>query len=426
LAGLETEGVPGDFSHLRTSVTIPFAAVDQQWPNGPRELRYWRERGTIILVRREGLGKLKRVVVKVGTGSLTEADGVFDRWNCERLADELAHLCAGPPRRSVVLVSSGAVALGAERLELARKKGQPWDIPLKQACAAVGQPHLMKEWEGALSRHGVPVAQLLLTADDLASRKRFLNARRTFARLLQRGVLPIVNENDTVAVEEIKVGDNDTLASLVSTCIEAELVIMLTDVEGLYDRNPHEKGAQLIAEVPRVTAEIERLAGGAGSERSVGGMATKMKAAKRLASQGVATALLSGRKPGAIQALLGGEGVGTFIPPATARMSARKGWLAAATRAKGEIVVDAGARRALTEQGRSLLASGVKGVTGQFGVGDPVDIAVEKGHPFARGLAGYGADDLRRIAGKRSSEIEAVLGYRDLDEVVHRDEMVIL
>jgi glutamate 5-kinase len=372
---------------------------------------------------RRGLAKTRRLVVKVGTGTLTDASGRFDRPNCARLAAELAEAAGG---RRVVLVSSGAVALGAERLGLARAKGKPWDIPTKQACAAVGQPHLMAAWGEALGTHGREVAQVLLTADDLASRKRYLNARRTLDRLLEEDVIPVVNENDTVAVEEIKVGDNDTLAGLVAGCVEADLVAMLTDVEGLFDRNPAEPGAALVHEVPRVTAEIERMAGGAGSERSVGGMATKVKAARRLAAQGVATALLSGRRPGALAALLRGEPVGTVFAPGAERLSSRKGWLAAAARGKGIILVDPGARRALVEQGRSLLPSGVKAVEGQFGQGDPVDIAVERGRAFARGLAGYAADEVRRIAGLKTSEIEGALGYKYLDEVVHRDDLVVL
>jgi glutamate 5-kinase len=372
---------------------------------------------------RSPLLRSKRLVVKVGTGTLTDREGRFDRANCARLGAELAEVAGG---RRLVLVSSGAVALGAERLGLARSKGKPWDIPTKQACAAVGQPHLMAAWGDALGAHGLTVAQVLLTADDLASRKRFLNARRTFERLLDEGVVPVVNENDTVAVDEIKVGDNDTLASLVAGCVEADLVAMLTDVEGLYDRNPAERGAALLHEVPRITGEIERMAGGAGSERSVGGMATKVKAARRLAAQGVGTALLSGRRKGALAALLAGERVGTVFAAGKERLTSRKGWLAAAARGKGIIVVDPGARRALTEQGRSLLPSGVRGVEGQFGVGDPVDIAVDPGRPFARGLAGYAAEEVRRIAGLKTSEIERALGYKYLDEIVHRDDLVVL
>ncbi|WP_242345872.1 glutamate 5-kinase [Anaeromyxobacter terrae] len=372
---------------------------------------------------RSALSRTKRLVVKVGTGTLTDRSGRFDRENCARLGAELAQIARG---HRVVLVSSGAVALGAERLGLVRGKGKPWDIPTKQACAAVGQPHLMAAWGDALGAHGLTVAQVLLTADDLASRKRFLNARRTFEKLLEAGVVPVVNENDTVAVDEIKVGDNDTLAGLVAGCVEAGLVAMLTDVEGLYDRNPAERGATLLHDVPRVTAEIERFAGGAGSERSVGGMATKVKAARRLGAQGVVTALLSGRRPGALAALLAGERVGTVFARGTDRLTSRKGWLAAAAKGKGVIVVDPGARRALTEQGRSLLPSGVRTVEGQFGVGDPVDIAVDPARPFARGLAGYAAEEIRKIAGLKTSEIERALGYKYLDEIVHRDDLVVL
>jgi glutamate 5-kinase len=372
---------------------------------------------------RSALSRAKRIVVKVGTGTLTDSEGRIDRQNCARLGAELAELSR---ERRVVLVSSGAVAFGAERLGLVRRKGKPWDIPTKQAAAAVGQPHLMAAWGDAFGAHGRLVAQVLLTADDLASRTRFLNARRTFERLLAEGVVPVVNENDTVAVDEIKVGDNDTLAGLVAGCVEADLVAMLTDVEGLYDRNPADPGAALVHEVPRVTAEIERMAGGAGTERSVGGMATKVKAARRLAAQGVATALLSSRRPGALRALLAGERVGTLFARGTERLSARKGWLAAAARGKGVILVDAGARKALVDGGRSLLPSGVRAVQGQFRVGDPVDIAVDAVRPFARGLAGYGADEVRRIAGLKTSEIERALGYKYLDEIVHRDDLVVL
>jgi len=212
----------------------------------------------------------------------------------------------------------------------------------------------------------------------------------------------------------------------VAGCVEADLVAMLTDVEGLYDRAPGDAGAALLHDVPKVTAEVERMAGGAGTERSVGGMATKVKAARKLAAQGVVTALLSGRRPRALQALLSGERVGTVFARSQERLQARKGWLAAAARGKGVIVVDAGARKALVDSGKSLLPSGVRTVHGSFKIGDPVDIAVDPARPFARGLAGYGADEVRRIAGLRTSEIERALGYKYLDEVVHRDDLVVL
>jgi glutamate 5-kinase len=375
-------------------------------------------------VQRSKLAKIKRLVVKVGTGTLTDRTGRFDRPNCERLAAELAE---GARARRLVLVTSGAITLGAQKLGLVRSKSKPWDVVTKQACAAVGQPDLVAAWGDALAPHGIKVAQVLLTAEDLASRERFLNARRTFNRLLELGVLPVVNENDTVAVAEIKVGDNDSLAALVATCVEAELLAMLTDVEGLYDRDPSQPGAELIGDVRKITPEIERMAGGAGSERSVGGMTTKLRAAKRLSAQGAGAALLSGRRPGALADLLAGEQIGTYFSPRPERrLNGRKSWLAAAAKGKGIILVDAGARKALTDQGRSLLPSGVRSVSGQFGVGDPVDIAVDSRRPFARGLAGYGAEELRRIAGLKTSEIEGALGYKYLDEIVHRNDMVLL
>jgi len=375
---------------------------------------------------RSALARLRRLVVKVGTGTLTDPAGRFDRPNCARLAAELAEVLAGARGRALVVVSSGAITAGAQRLGLTRVKGKPWDIATRQACAAVGQPLLMAAWDQAFAAHGLVTAQVLLTADDLASRKRFLNARRTFQKLLERGVVPVVNENDTVAVEEIKVGDNDTLAGLVASCTEAELVAMLTDVEGLYDRDPSEPGAVLLHEVARVTAEVERIAGGAGSERSTGGMATKVKAAKRLAAGGAVTALLSGRRAGALAGLLAGEQVGTVFAASAERQSARDGWLSGAAKAKGTVLVDPGARRALVEQGKSLLPPGVKGALGQFGVGDPVEIAVDAARPFARGLAGYAADDVRRLAGKKTSEIERTLGFKYTDEVIHRNDLVLL
>jgi glutamate 5-kinase len=372
---------------------------------------------------RSALARAKKIVVKVGTGTLTRADGRFDPDNCARLAAELAGVGRG---RRVVVVSSGAIAVGAEKLSLTRTRGKPWDIPTKQACAAVGQHDLVAAWGRAFAPHGLTVAQVLLTADDLASRKRFLNARRTFARLLELGVVPIVNENDTVAVEEIKVGDNDSLAGLVAGCVEADLVAMLTDVEGLFDRAPSAPGAALIHEVPRITADVERIAGGAGTLRSVGGMATKVKAAKRLAAQGVVTALLSGRRANALAELLAGQRVGTVFLPVSERLTSRKGWLLSAAKGKGVILVDPGARDALLDGGRSLLPSGIRGVVGAFGVGDPVDIGTDARRPFARGLAGYGADEVRRIAGLKTREIEGALGYKYLDEVVHRNDLVLL
>jgi glutamate 5-kinase len=373
-------------------------------------------------VAKVSLARVRTLVVKIGTGTLTGPSGRFDRQNCERLARELVEISRN---RGVVVVSSGAIALGADRLGLVRTPRKRWDIATKQAAAAVGQPDLMAEWGRAFGAHGRHVAQVLLTADDLASRKRFLNARHTFERLAALGFVPIVNENDTVVVDEIKVGDNDSLAALVATCVGADLVAMLTDVDGLYDRDPRHPAARLVPEVARVTSEIERMAGGAGSERSVGGMATKIAAAKRLGAQGVGTALLSGRRPGALAALLDGEAVGTWFRPGTERRAGRREWLSLAARGKGTILVDAGARRALAEQGRSLLPSGVRGVEGSFGVGDPVDIGVAGEPPFARGLAAYGADEVRRIAGMKSSEIEKTLGYKYVDEVVHRNDMVL-
>jgi glutamate 5-kinase len=359
------------------------------------------------------------VVVKVGTNALTNATGRLHRPHLQRLADELLEVAKS---RELVIVSSGAIALGVERLGLSER---PKDIPGKQACAAVGQSALMRAWEEALAPR--VVAQILLTHADVQDRRRYLNARHALERLLAQRVVPIINENDTVSVDEIKFGDNDTLAGLVAGLVGADALVVLSDVDGLYDADPRSNPhAALVPVVNGVTKELLEIAGGSGSAVGTGGMATKVRAAAKAMESGVRCVIAAGHAPGALPRIFDGEEVGTLFEPATERRQARRAWIAHALKAKGTLVVDAGARAAVVERKKSLLPSGIVRVEGQFAHGDPVDLADASGTVFARGLAAYSADDLRRIAGKKTSQLEAVLGFRGLDEAVHRDDLAVL
>jgi glutamate 5-kinase len=368
---------------------------------------------------REALKAAKRVVVKIGTNALTNATGRFHRPHFEALARELLSVGEG---RELVLVSSGAIALGVERLGLA---GKPKDMPGKQACAAVGQSRLMRAWEEALSPR--VVAQVLLTHADVQDRRRYLNARHALERLIAERVVPVINENDTVSVDEIKFGDNDTLAGLVAGLVSADALVILSDVDGLYDADPRENPkAALIPEVREVTKAMLAAAGGAGSAVGTGGMATKLRSAARVMELGVRCVIARGQQPGTLSRVFAGQPVGTLFEPTATRRGARTAWIAHALKPRGTLVVDAGARDAVRKGKRSLLPSGIARVDGTFAQGDPVDVADLSGEVFARGLAAYGADELRRLAGKKTSQIESTLGYRGLDEAVHRDDLALL
>jgi len=373
------------------------------------------------MTARAALKRAKRVVVKIGTGALTLATGRFNRAHFEALA---ADLLAASEGRELVVVSSGAIALGVERLGYAAR---PKDIPGKQACAAVGQSRLMQAYEDALGRGGRKVAQVLLTHDDVQDRRRYLNARHVLNRLLLERVIPVINENDTVSVDELKFGDNDTLAGLVAGLVEADALVVLSDVEGLYDADPRgNPEARLIGEVEEITREILGLAGDTGTFVGTGGMATKVRAAARVTELGTSCVITSGAVPGRLSQVLGGEAVGTLFDARPVRRSARTAWIAHALRPKGKLFVDDGARRAVVEAKKSLLPSGIRKVEGSFEQGDPVDLVDLEGVAIARGLAAYSSDDLRKIAGRKSSEIDALLGYRYLDEAVHRDDLAML
>ena len=372
---------------------------------------------------RSTFARSRRPVIKIGSAVLAGAGGSavgpsLDRGKFAALCDDLAAVAEG---RTPVVVSSGAVALGVERLGLASR---PREMALKQAAAAVGQSRLMRLYDDELESRGLRCAQVLLTHADIANRGRYLNARRALAELLSRQVVPVINENDTVSVEEIKFGDNDALAAMVVDLVEADLLIILTDAGGVYTADPRkDRKATRIAEIDRVTPAVEALAGSGDSSVGTGGMITKLRAARRASESGVPSAILPG-EPGMLQRLFKGDDVGTVVHPLGERRGLRKRWMLD-LKTRGELRVDDGARTALVERKKSLLPSGVREVHGAFLSGDLVEIATLDGQPFARGLAVYSADEVRRISGLRSAEIEGRLGYRLLDCVVHRDDLVV-
>ena len=372
--------------------------------------------------RRDWLAHAKRVVVKVGSGVLSRGGISLHRPTMAGLASALAGLRTRG--MEVILVSSGAILAGMEALGLTER---PRDLPLKQATAAVGQSHLMRAYEEAFQPCGQRVAQILLTREDLRHRGRYLNARNTFFTLLRLGIVPIVNENDTVAVQEIQFGDNDTLSALVANLTEADLLVILTDTEGLFTADPRrDPSARLIPLVRPQDAVTSFCAEEAGSAASIGGMSSKVLAARRATTAGIPTVVASGLKEGVLEAILRGAEAGTFFVPSRSRMQSRKRWLAFASVPRGGIVVDAGARRALVSGGKSLLPSGIRTTRRSFRAGDVVSLVDPEDREFARGLANYSRDEVEKIKGLKSHEIAAVLGHKPYDEVVHRDNLVIL
>jgi glutamate 5-kinase len=372
--------------------------------------------------RTEWLGTPRRIVVKVGSGVLSHGGVGLHRPTLQALAGCLARVQAQGVES--ILVSSGAILAGMEALGLTER---PRELPLKQAAAAVGQSHLMRAYEEAFQPCGGRVAQILLTQEDLRHRSRYLNARNTLFTLLGLRVLPIVNENDTVAVREIQFGDNDTLSALVAHLAQADLLVILTDTEGVFTADPHrDPSARLIPLVRPQDAIASFCAEDTGSAASIGGMTSKVRAAHRAAVAGIPTVVASGRAPGSVEAILRGEEVGTLFIPSRSRMQSRKRWLAFASLPRGGIVVDAGARGALVLGGKSLLPSGVRGTQKTFRAGDVVSLVDPAGQEFGRGLANYSRDEVEKIKGLKSDEIAGVLGARPYDEVVHRDNLVIL
>ncbi|MCE5322706.1 glutamate 5-kinase [bacterium] len=363
---------------------------------------------------------IKRIVVKVGTSSLVSDNGSLNVEKMSALVSQLAEV--KKQGRGVILVSSGAIRAGMERIGMTVR---PKNIPVQQATAAIGQSALMQTYNELLSTYGIVPGQILLTRDDFDHRTRYLNARNTLRTLLKLGCMPVVNENDTVATEEIKFGENDTLAALVAACVDADLLINLSDVDGLFDGDPRSNHTcKLIEEVKQITPEIEDIACGTNGDCGSGGMHTKIEAAKIATSSGVKMVIANASRPNVIVDIVAGMSIGTqFLRGET--LNHRKRWIAFGNRVKGSIAVNEGARKMLVERGKSLLSAGITGCNGCFDVGDLVLVIDENSSRIARGLTNYSSHDILLIMGKRSSEIGKILGHKDFDEVIHRDNLVL-
>ncbi len=373
--------------------------------------------------RKAILAKARRVVIKIGSAVLTSSDQGLDHTRIERLVSDISSIMG--QGREVILVSSGAIAAGLAKLGLKKTKNMP--LSVKQAAAAVGQSGLMWTYEKSFASHGLKVAQVLLTREDLSNRTRFLNARNTIQTLLDYSVVPIINENDTVSVDEIKFGDNDNLSGMVAHLSDAGLLVILSDIDGFFTADPRlDPSAELIPLVEKVTTELERGAGDAQTPVGTGGMRSKIMTAKKVGAIGIPMAIVNGKKNGTLLALFEGREVGTLFLPRPDRQDSRKHWIAYTVCSSGRVVVDNGAREALTQKGKSLLPGGVVKVEGNFKIGDCVSCSDIEGNVFARGLAKYSSGDLDRIKGLKTSQIASVLGHKDYDEVIHRDDLVIL
>lgn len=365
------------------------------------------------------LARARRLVIKVGSGVLADERGL-DGGQIDRLAGDIAEIHR--TGHAVTVVSSGAIAAGRSILGIAA----PRSIPERQATAAVGQILLMSEWRRAFDARGITVAQILLDADDLADRRRWLNAEHAVASLHASRIVPIVNENDTVAVDELKFGDNDNLSALVANLVAADLLVVLSDVAGLYDANPKtDPAARRIPVVERVDASLLALASG-GSALGTGGMRSKITAAGKAAEAGIATVVADGRRPGTLGRVLDpAADEGTLFLPLEDALARRKHWIAHTLKPAGTLACDEGARDAVAKRGRSLLPSGITAVGGRFEAGDCVSLVGPDGREFARGLAVYGAAEVARIAGRQSAEVEEILGFQMGDAVVHRNDLVV-
>jgi glutamate 5-kinase len=374
------------------------------------------------MTTRESAQKTRRWVVKIGSALITGDGKGLDRESLRHWVDQMADLIESG--QEVVVVSSGAVAEGMKRMGWTQR---PSSLHGLQAAAAIGQMGLVQAWESCFQRRGLHTAQVLLTHDDLSDRKRYLNARSTLRALVGFGVVPVVNENDAVANEELRFGDNDSLAALVANLIEADLLVLLTDQQGLYSADPRLRpDAELVTHAQAGDPALEKMAGSGFGHFGRGGMQTKLRAARLAARSGAATVIAYGRQQNVLQRLRAGEEIGTLLTSAQRPEAARKRWIAGQLQARGHLVLDAGAARVLRESGRSLLAVGVKDVHGDFARGEMVVCVDEQGREFARGLVNYSAAEARRIKGRPSSEIEKILGYVDDEELVHRDNLVLI
>lgn len=371
------------------------------------------------MVERKDLKKCQRIVIKVGTSTLTYKNGQLNLQRIDRLVRQMADL--HNQDKEVLLVSSGAIGVGATRMGL---KKVPPTMPEKQALAAIGQGALLHIYEKIFAEYGKTVAQVLLTRGDFDERIRYLNATNALLAILNMGVIPIINENDTVVVEEIRFGDNDTLSALVAGVVDADLLIILSDVDGLYNCDPRlNADACLLSEVDEITEEIEENSRSRGSKFSSGGMYTKLKAARMCMAAGVPMIIANSEENNVITRLMDGEKLGTLFIPREEKMQARKKWIAFGRLPQGEIIVDDGAKDALLNKGKSLLPSGIVKVKGDFQPGEVVRVITLDEKEIARGLTNYSAEEVRLIAGKNTGSIEKILGHKDYDEVIHRNNL---
>lgn len=370
--------------------------------------------------RKKSFDNAKRVIVKVGSNVLTENSGL----NLNVVRSMSRQICRLIDRGlEVILVTSGAMAAGIRKIGLAKR---PDEIPKRQAVSAVGQASLIMEYEHAFDRYGIKVAQILLTSEDLNHRKRYLNARNTLNTLLSWQVIPIINENDTVAVESIKFGDNDNLAAMIALLMDADLLIILTDIDGLYASDPRtDPGAELIPTVTSYKKSIEKMAGSIPGSLGTGGMLSKIKAAKKVTSAGVPMVIANGNAPDILEKLFDGGDCGTFFVPQSERLPSRKCWIGYSLKPEGVIIIDQGAATAVLKRGKSLLPSGIVAVEGDFGIGAAVEFKTAASDVLGTGLVNYGASDIRKIMGLQSRQILERLGEKPYDEVIHRDNLVI-
>jgi glutamate 5-kinase len=371
-------------------------------------------------IRQEILAGVKKILVKVGSAVLTGSEGL-DLKIIDSLVQEICDLTH--KGYSFVLVSSGAIASGKHRLNIT---GKLKSIPEKQAAAAVGQGRLMRVYSKSFEKNNLYVAQILLTLSDLTDRQRYLNIRNTLSTLLEWGVTPIINENDSVAVDEIKFGDNDNLAAMIANIVEADVFINLTSTAGLYDSNPAEsKKAKLISLVSEINDEIEAAATAETSDVGTGGMKSKVMAAKKVTAIGIPCIIAPGKRKQILTEIIAGEEVGTLFLPAADRLNSKKYWIAFTLRSRGRLIIDEGAKKALLDKGRSLLPSGIIDVEGDFAVGDPVSCVDREGGSIAKGLVNFSSDEIRKIMGLKTTRIAQVIGHKDYDEVIHRDNLAV-
>ena len=384
-----------------------------------------------MAVREDILKNIKRVVIKIGSSVISNRDKGRSPLECGLSREWVRHYARKikairDKGYDVVLVSSGAIMAGRERLEFGRAD---LTVPEKQACAAIGQSFLMHTYEKAFEKKGLKVAQILLSHDDLGNRKRYLNAKHTIEALLEKGVIPIINENDSVTVEEIKIGDNDSLSATVACLVDAQLLIILSDVEGLYDRDPSLKSktekAQLISHVPRVNEDIEKIAGKSNNRLTVGGMLTKVRAAKKTMSFGIPTLVVNGLDEKVVEKIFAAKEVGTLFWSGKGKIRDRKHWIAHTLKSAGTLTIDEGARKALVDRGKSLLPAGLLKVKGSFEFGNALTLIDESGKEIGRGLVNYNSRDLEQIKGMKTPAVRKLMEESFYEEVIHRDDLVI-